>query len=290
MRTRTYLGAAVVAAVALPASHPPSAMHADRVPWQREVPGIDQTVIDVRGGGEGWNTRVVALRVDPAVFRFRLTARIHGLFPGWSVDQAPDRAVVATNTGQFTGITPWGWVVMGGREIRPPGRGPLSAAIAWDRKGRARWLEPDEIDAERAGGEIADAFQSYPTLLDAQSRIPRQILERGSGVDVDHRDGRLAIGTLRDGRVVLSITRFHGLGELSPSIPLGLTLAEMADVMRGLGCVRAVALDGGVSAQMLLAANGRRQVWRGWRPVPLGLIAEPISPPATAAADPQASN
>jgi len=50
----------------------------------------------------------------------------------------------------------------------------------------------------------------------------------------------------------------------------------MAEVMRGLGCVRAVSLDGGVSAQMLLRANGRRQVWRGWRSVPLGLVAEPV--------------
>jgi exopolysaccharide biosynthesis protein len=277
MRTRAYLGAAVLAAVSLPAAQRPSAVHAHGVKWQRELPGIDQTVIDVRGGGEGWNTRVVAVRVDPAVFRFRLTARIHGVFPGWSVDQASDRAVVATNTGQFTGITPWGWVVMHGREIRPPGQGPLSTAIAWDATGRVRWLEANEIDAERARGEITEAFQSYPTLLDARGQLPRQIYERGFGVDVGHRDGRLAIGTLGDGRVVLSITRFNGLGELSPSIPLGLTLAEMAEVMRGLGCVRAVSLDGGVSAQMLLRVNGRRQVWRGWRDVPLGLLAEPIA-------------
>jgi exopolysaccharide biosynthesis protein len=277
MRTRTYLGAALLAAVSLPAGQR-SAAHADGVLWQSEVPGIDQAVIGVRGGGEGWNTRVVALRVDPAVFRFRLTARIHGVFPGWSVDQAPDRAVVATNTGQFTGITPWGWVVMHGREIRPPGRGPLSTAIAWDKTGRLRWLEANEIDAERARGEITEAFQSYPTLLNVRGQIRREIREPGFGVDVDHHDGRLAIGVLKDGRVILSITRFNGLGDLIPSVPIGLTLAEMAEVMRGLGCVRAVSLDGGVSAQMLLRANGRRQMWRGWRSVPLGLVAEPVEP------------
>jgi exopolysaccharide biosynthesis protein len=276
MRTRAYLGAAVLAAVSLPTAQRPSAVHAHGVTWQREGPGIDQTVIDVRGGGEGWNTRVVAVRVDPTVFRFRLTARIQGVFPGWSVDQAPDRAVVATNTGQFTGITPWGWVVMHGREIRPPGRGPLSTAIAWDKTGRVRWLEANEIDAERARGEITEAFQSYPTLLKVRGQIPREIRERGLGVDVDHHDGRLAIGVLEDGRVILSITRFNGLGDVIPSVPLGLTLAEMAEVMRGLGCVRAVSLDGGVSAQMLLQVNGQRQLWRGWRSVPLGLVAEPV--------------
>jgi len=276
MRTCAYLVAMALAAISLPAAQQPPALHAAGVAWQFAAPGLDQAVIDVHGGGEGRNTRVIALRVDPEAFRFRLTARIRGVFPGWSVDQASDRAVVATNTGQFTGITPWGWVVMHGREIRPPGRGPLSTAIAWDKTGRVRWLEANEIDAERARGEITEAFQSYPTLLNVRGQIPREIRERGFGVDVDHHDGRLAIGVLKDGRVILSITRFNGLGDLIPSVPLGLTLAEMAEVMRGLGCVRAVSLDGGVSAQMLLRANGRRQVWRGWRSVPLGLVAEPV--------------
>ena len=99
--------------------------------------------------------------------------------------------------------------------------------------------------------------------------------EPGLGVDVDHRDARLAIGTLEDGRLILAITRFYGLGALSPSIPLGLNLAEMAAVMRGLGCTRAVSLDGGVSAQLMLRDNGRTEVWHGWRRVPMGLIAEP---------------
>jgi hypothetical protein len=48
----------------------------------------------------------------------------------------------------------------------------------------------------------------------------------------------------------------------------------MAAVIRGLGCVRAVSLDGGVLAQLMLRTNGRRQVWRGWRNVPMGDVAE----------------
>jgi exopolysaccharide biosynthesis protein len=95
---------------------------------------------------------------------------------------------------------------------------------------------------------------------------------------VNHRDGRLAIGTLPDRRLVIALTRFHGLGPLSPPVPLGLTLKEMADVMRGLGCRRALALDGGVSAQLMVRENGDRIFWHGWRKVPLGLIAEPLSP------------
>lgn len=95
------------------------------------------------------------------------------------------------------------------------------------------------------------------------------------GVDVAHNDTRLAIGMQADSHLVIAITRFNGLGPISPAVPLGLTLSEMAGFMRDLGCVRAVSLDGGVSAQLLLNANGTREVWRGWRKVPLGLVAEP---------------
>ena len=50
----------------------------------------------------------------------------------WTVDEAPGTAVVALNAGQFTGASSWGWVVTQGRELRPPGRGPLAVAMAWD--------------------------------------------------------------------------------------------------------------------------------------------------------------
>jgi hypothetical protein len=48
----------------------------------------------------------------------------------------------------------------------------------------------------------------------------------------------------------------------------------MAAVMGALGCRRAVALDGGVSAQLLIKDEaGERHLWRGVRRVPLGLVA-----------------
>jgi exopolysaccharide biosynthesis protein len=151
----------------------------------------------------------------------------------------------------------------------------LSAAIAWDRAGRTRWLEPDEIKAARERGDIAEAFQSYPVLLDRDGDVPLALTDESFGVDVNHRDGRLAFGILADGRLVIALTRFNGLGPLSPPVPLGLTLADMAAVMRSLGCRRALALDGGVSAQLMVRENGDRVFWRGWRKVPLGLVAEP---------------
>jgi hypothetical protein len=38
-----------------------------------------------------------------------------------------------------------------------------------------------------------------------------------------------------------------------------------------------VSLDGGVSAQLMTRENGRRRIWHGWRSVPLGLVAEPMT-------------
>jgi exopolysaccharide biosynthesis protein len=213
--------------------------------------------------------------MDPARFRFSLDARVTALAPAWTIDRAPDSAVLALNAGQFNAFVPWGWLVMGGAEIRPPGHGPLSTAIAWDARGRVRWLAPGDIPAARAAGDVVEAMQSYPTLLDDTGEIPLALRTDGHGVDVHHRDGRLALGQLDDGRLLVAITRFYGIGPLSPSIPLGPTLAEMATIMRAQGCRRAVSLDGGLSAQLLVREEGKTRTWRGWRKVPLGLIAEP---------------
>jgi exopolysaccharide biosynthesis protein len=274
MRTPVSVAVLCFIALAAPVSRTPAPLIDASVDWRAAAPGLDRATIDVAGGGEGWRTRVVAVRVDPRRYRFRLRARLHGVEPAWSVDRAPADAAVAVNVGQFNGITPWGWVVMDGREIRPPGQGPLSTAVAWDRAGEMLWLEPEEIDRERATGRILEAFQSYPTLIDARRQVPRQIREPGLGVDVEHRDARLAIGALDDGRTVLAMTRFYGFGALSPSLPLGLNLSEMAAVMQRLGCHRSVSLDGGVSAQLMVREQGRARIWRGWRRVPMGLIAE----------------
>lgn len=246
--------------------------------WERAGPGLDRLTLDISGAGEGWNTRIVALRLDPRALHFTLHAAMEDDRPAWTVDAASADAVVALNAGQFTRFAPWGWVVTGGKELQRPGRGPLSAAIAWDGKGRTRWLDPDEIEPARERGDIADAFQSYPVLLDRNGDVPLALTDENSGVDVSHKDGRLAIGMLADGRLLIALTRFNGLGSLSPPVPLGLTLGDMAAVMHGLGCRRALALDGGVSAQLMVRANGDRLFWRGWRKVPLGLVAEPIRP------------
>ncbi len=247
------------------------------VNWQPSAPGMERASFEIQADPNLWHTRVVALRLDPSRLRFRVRGRVRDLAPDWTVERAPASATLAVNLGMYTGIVPWGWTVMGGQEIRPPGEGPLSNAIAWDAAGRLHWLAAHEIATARAGGHIVEAFQAYPTLLDEGGSIPAPLRTRSQGVDVDHRDGRLAIGALDDGRLLVAITRFYALGESSPALPIGLTLEEMATLMRALGCRRAVALDGGISAQLMVREGRHARVWRGWRAVPFGLVAEPVT-------------
>jgi hypothetical protein len=50
----------------------------------------------------------------------------------------------------------------------------------------------------------------------------------------------------------------------------------MAAVMGALGCARAVLLDGGLSAQLMVRdARGTARTWAGLRRVPIGLVAVP---------------
>ena len=159
-----------------------------------------------------------------------------------------------------------------GRERRTPGVGPLSMAVAAD--GGAIDLVPAaRLPAYRAARRPQAAFQSYPTLLDGDGTVPDALRAAGRGVDVAHRDSRFAIGRLRDGRILLALTRVgDGDGTLG-ELPLGLTVPEMAALMGALGCAQAVSLDGGISGQLLARDDaGRTHAWRAWRKVPVGMV------------------
>ncbi len=95
-------------------------------------------------------------------------------------------------------------------------------------------------------------------------------------IDLAHRDSRVAIGELRDGRILIAITRFNALGDAAAKIPFGLTVPEVAALMGALGCRRAVSLDGGISGQLAVReAGGVVRRWTAWRYVPLGLLVMP---------------
>jgi hypothetical protein len=105
--------------------------------------------------------------------------------------------------------------------------------------------------------------------------VPYALQDDARGLDVGHRDARLAMGRTSDGELLVAITRFDGLGAALGAVPFGLTVPEMAAVMGALGAQHAVLLDGGISAQLLAGRGRARTLLSGWRDVPLGLIARP---------------
>jgi exopolysaccharide biosynthesis protein len=196
----------------------------------------------------------------------------------WTTSQAPADAALAVNAGQFAADGAWGWVVHDGVEYRAPRTGPLAVTVLVDSGGSVRLLDDSAAAAVRRGtaGAVREAFQSYPALLTGNAEYPAMLSGTGAPLDLAHRDARLALGLDSAGRVVLALTRFDAAGPLLGAIPFGLTVSETASLMRALGCRQAVALDGGISAQLLLRDSaGVTRQWRGLRPVPLGLSATP---------------
>jgi hypothetical protein len=251
---------------------------AGAVVWRPVAPGVRWGELQVSGDGEAWRVRVILVGLDPGLVRLetRSLQRADGRPRRWNVDSAPPEAMVALNAGQFTSSGPWGWLVQGGAERRAPGAGPLAPALVVDTAGAVTLVPPDSIATVRGSPAVREAFQSYPSLLMEDGEIPRPLREAGLGVDLEHRDARLALGLDREGRLLIAITRFEGLGGALSNLPFGLTSPETAALMGALGCRRAMLLDGGISSQLLLRLpGGEARAWRGIRQVPLGLVVLP---------------
>lgn len=247
---------------------------AGSVLWRPAAAGMERGELRLAGTGEAWRLLVVLITLDPSRLQLELVraSRDAGTLPTWSLADRPAAAVLALNAGQFTGGFPWGWLVRRGQVEQPPASGPLSLAVCVHADGRLDFIPAAAIPV--AGSTSAgEAFQSYPVLLEGDGRVPAPLREAGSGVDLGHRDVRLAIGKLRNGRILIALTRFAAAGEAFGSLPFGPTLPETAAIVGALGCRQAVGLDGGISAQLAVRdRDGVWQCWRGWRSVPLALV------------------
>jgi uncharacterized protein YigE (DUF2233 family) len=238
--------------------------------WRPGARGIEWGELQIRGPSEAWSTRLVVVRLDPQ----RVGLSVATAFTrdeSWTVADAGS-AVLALDAGQFRHSLPYGWVVSQGRQVLAPEYAPLAGAVVVDPSGAVRVVAPDSVAAEQKRGTAREAFQSYPMLLQ-DGAVPLALREPGRGVDIAHRDARLALGTLPDGRVIFALTRFEFFGKSLEQLPFGLTSSEMAAVMGSLGCRQALLLDGGISSQLMVrGAEGTLHSWPGMRSVPLGLV------------------
>jgi uncharacterized membrane protein YphA (DoxX/SURF4 family) len=256
----------------------PAVLSATR--WKAVAKGVDLGELVVSGGSLSLRTRIVLGRFDPRLNEMVLVSpRASGVGRAtWTIDSAGPGALLAFNAGQFRDGAAWGWLIRNGRELQAPGRGPLSMTVAVTRAGAVQFVSPESLPALRAVGGVREAFQSFPALLVGQGRVPEQLRRSGPLIDLAHRDARLSLCQLHDGRLLVTLTRFDNLGRIFGGLPIGLTLDETAAVMGALGCRRAVSLDGGLSAQLRVHADGGRFArWAGSRMVPLGIEVRPRS-------------
>jgi exopolysaccharide biosynthesis protein len=160
--------------------------------------------------------------------------------------------------------------VKDGIEIKPPGSGTLGMALVADTAGAVSLVTAGEIPLQR--GRVMSAFQSYPALV-VDGKVPWELQSPGRGVNLVHRDSRLAVCSLADGSLVILLTRFISLGAAGSTLPWGPTVPEMAEHMLSMGCMRAMLLDGGISSQLVVRNNdGTLRRWPNWRPVPLAMV------------------
>jgi len=236
------------------------------------APGMTHRELRMSSKGPLAHVRAIVITIDPAQYRFRLdlVRTNQNLRPAWNVDSIPQNAVVAVNAGQFLGGFPWGWLVRDGVEIKPPGSGSLGMAFVIDSSDNVSLATPSEIPEIR--GHALHAFQSYPALL-VDGEMPWELREEGRGVNLYHRDSRLAICIDTLDHVLIAITRVKVPGNVGATLPYGPTIPEMAGYMKSLGCNRAMLLDGGLSSQLAVRdSRGSLTKWTNWRMVPLGLV------------------
>ena len=243
--------------------------------WKRLAPGLEWSELRIACAAPVWRAKLIVARIDPRETGLTLAMDLtrDDMRPAWTIDRAPEDAILAVNVAQFASAMPWGWVVIDGRQRLAPGAGPLATAVGIDRDGAVHWAHGDTL----ATAGIVTGFQSYPTLLSRDGTVPAPLRTAGSLVSLTHRDTRLAFGETRDGHILIAMTRYDAVGTMGEGIPLGPTTPEMAAIMGSLGARDAVMLDGGISAQLLLRGDRAQEPlrWHAIRKVPLALIARP---------------
>lgn len=121
------------------------------------------------------------------------------------------------------------------------------ATIRLLRSGKPRFRVPDSLRNAENDMKDSNLMTAGPMLLMKGDCVPQHTEKRF----VSGRHNRSAIGLKPDGTVVLVVADGRAKGEAE-----GLTLPELALVMRWLGCCDAVNLDGGGSSTLYVRGQG----------------------------------
>jgi hypothetical protein len=238
------------------------------IAWRELQPGLRVGDFEVRVAGGRLHNSVAVVELDPSRFHLALAAD-----SPWARSSAEDwlrrdsSIVLAVNTGLFRDNgTPQGLVLLRGTR-RSALAGWLDAVVVLE-NGAPRLTD---VAGALSLDPAASAFQTLPWLV----RSGRVAFGATSGrrLSRTHRDRRISLCLGDDGLVRIALSNFEVFGANAGRIPVGLTIPEQAAIAAGLGCRDAVALDGGISAQLAVRGSSRIIRMPGWRRVPLMMVA-----------------
>lgn len=243
----------------------PAAVLGPAITWTDSADWLRAGSFEMRAGGSLRNS-VAVLDIDTSLVTFTL-----GLTPPAARRTAAEwldadsTLLLTANTGLFReNGTPQGLVLINGRRASALA-GWLDVVVSL----AGGTVRATDLDGGRAIS-TGYAFQTLPWLV----RDGRVALGVTSGLRLSrtHRDRRITLCFREGGGIRLLLSNFEVFGASAGRIPIGLTIPEQAVLAAGAGCRDAIALDGGISAQIAYRANGRVTRMPGWRKVPLMLL------------------
>lgn len=228
--------------------------------WTPIAPGLSTARLEFGRGPDPLGVGVIVTRFDPSGWRFRVWGRPDWK-PGAVAELAAEAGVpFAVNASYFSDEGPLGLVISEG--MRRNAQGTRRAAHFLVIDGR-----PRIVNAKKAPLSAAtEGFQGFPAIM-SEGRTFAYMRDGGRGFDVWVADRRTAACLDRANQFLIVVTDAR-LG--------GLSLDELATVMGGLGCVDAMAFDGGSSTGMVLRWGDTQLGVGNQTEVPVILGAEPM--------------
>lgn len=240
--------------------------------WRTLRPGVEFTILRGEPFCRHGSAAVAVLRLDPARARMRVRSCVQepGKRPLGIVDWSERSGALAVfNAGQYYGDNSYMGLLAGGGQVLSRRRHPTfqAALVAGPAGGggpRARVLDlaREPLDPDSLGwDEVAQSFMLF---------------DRRGGLRVRRSDqvaARTAVGEDAAGRIVVLVTEG------------GYTLWEFAGWLRTtpLGLTHAMAMDGGLEAQLLVSAGRFHYAsWGQWSHTrgAAGVPAPPVPLPA----------
>lgn len=218
--------------------------------WQQIAPGLAYRELRVPAGEPGVTATLHAIRADPAHYRVRLISNGERTATAKEMATA-GKALAAINGGFFDErFRPLGLRVSGGKVLHPLRRADWGVFLT-------RGGQPAIVHTRAYRPEgVEEALQCGPRLVvDGRATKLRRQSARRAGVGID-----------RAGRVLLVVSGGADMDAAAFARAL-----QAPEAKGGLGCLNAMNLDGGPSAQLYAARGSFRLDLPGTWGVPDGL-------------------